>query len=69
MQTVTLASSSPRRLALLRAAGYPVHPVPPDIDERWPGGAAEDAVKTLAWQKLRAVRSRPAVDPQALCLA
>ena len=54
-----LASASPRRAELLRAAGYVFDVVAVDIDERvWTGERAEDYVRRLAMEKsARAVAS------------
>lgn len=54
--TVTLASSSPRRQALLRRAGYRVRVVAPNVDERrHRGEAPADFVRRLARAKCAAV--------------
>jgi septum formation protein len=68
---VLLASRSPRRLALLRAAGLQVRVQPADVDEVWPGGEPGAAVVALAQLKLQAVQSphagelSPQLDPLA----
>ena len=49
---VLLASRSPRRLTLLRAAGLQVQILPADVDEVWPGGEPGAAVVALAQLKL-----------------
>ena len=47
-----LASASPRRAELLRAAGFEFEAVPVDVDERvQPGEAPEDYVRRLAMEK------------------
>jgi septum formation protein len=54
-----LASASPRRAELLRAAGYEFETLAVDVDERvHPGETAEDYVRRLAMEK-----SARAVDP------
>jgi septum formation protein len=56
---VILASASPRRAELLRAAGIPFEAVPAEIDERPRGGEApEPYVERIAREKARAVASR-----------
>lgn len=57
-----LASASPRRAELLRAAGIPFEALPVDIDERfYPGETPEHAVARLAEAKARlAGAMRPA---------
>ena len=57
--TVILASASPQRLALLEAAGFPVHVVPSHADETVAACAApEQAVVELARRKALAVVGR-----------
>ena len=57
-QMITLASSSPRRAELLRAAGFQLRIRPSEIDEsREPGEAAEEYVIRLARSKTSALRS------------
>ena len=52
-----LASASPRRADLLRAAGIPFDTCPADVDERsLPGETPRDYVTRLALEKARAVR-------------
>ena len=47
-----LASASPRRAELLRAAGYVFETMPVDVDERVrPGEPPEDYVRRLAMEK------------------
>jgi len=54
--TLVLASRSPRRQDILRAAGIPVIVRPADIDETpLPGEGAEDLVRRLAQAKARAI--------------
>jgi septum formation protein len=61
-----LASASPRRAELLRAAGIPFEVAAPDIDERFlPGERPEDAVIRLAQQKAAAIAAR---QPDAVVL-
>lgn len=56
---VVLASASPRRADLLRAAGIPFEVVAADIDERaHPGEDAEVYARRMAEAKARAVRAR-----------
>ena len=57
-----LASASPRRKALLEAAGYPIEVDPSDIDEPAPsaGEDLEPYVSLLAWRKAAAVAGRRA---------
>lgn len=51
-----LASASPRRAELLRAAGYAFDVAPADIDESvLPGEAPEEYVRRVALEKARAV--------------
>src|SRR5687767_9260084 len=60
-----LASASPRRAELLRAAGYDFETVVVDIDERVrPGEAPEDYVRRLAMEK-----SARAVDHVGLAVS
>jgi len=49
-----LASSSPRRKALLEAAGFQLAVYSPNVDETWPGGAPESGVIQIAQKKLAA---------------
>jgi septum formation protein len=61
-----LASASPRRAELLRAAGMPFTAFPVDIDETpLPGEAADDHVRRLAETKARAAAAR---HPDAIVL-
>jgi septum formation protein len=61
-----LASASPRRAELLRAAGIPFEVATPDIDERFLAGERpEDAVIRLAQQKAAAIAAR---QPDAVVL-
>ena len=53
-----LASSSPRRQALLSELGVPFEVLPSDLPELWPEGPPERAVESLALMKARAVASR-----------
>lgn len=57
MSLLVLASRSPRRRALLAAAGIPFELGPfPDCDETWPSGANPgEGVRLLAERKVRAV--------------
>ncbi|MFM7044921.1 MAG: Maf family protein [Ilumatobacteraceae bacterium] len=56
---VVLASSSPRRLELLRSIGIEPEVVSPDVDEsQLPGESARDYVARLAAAKLEAVLGR-----------
>ncbi len=50
-----LASQSPRRRALLEAAGFTVAVRVPADDEAWPGGSVESGVVALAERKLARV--------------
>ncbi|MCC5845052.1 MAG: septum formation inhibitor Maf [Verrucomicrobia bacterium] len=62
-----LASSSPRRQDLLRAAGFSFEVMSPDVDETLlPGESPGEAVKRLAEAKMRAVRH---TCPGAMILA
>jgi septum formation protein len=55
---LVLASASPRRADLLRAAGIPFDVCPVDVDERFgPGEKPEDAVARLAEAKVTAARA------------
>ncbi|MEE2961687.1 MAG: Maf family protein [Myxococcota bacterium] len=54
--TLYLASGSPRRRMLLELCGFQVEVVVPMLEEVWPGGHPEQAVITLARQKLEASR-------------
>ncbi len=59
MSALALASSSPRRLDLLRAVGIEPEVLPADIDEvRSEGEAARDYVARLAEEKARAIADR-----------
>ena len=59
METVVLASASPRRAELLKAAGIAFEVVVADIDERvLPGEDAETYACRVAEAKARAVRSK-----------
>ena len=66
-----LASSSPRRRALLEALGLDVRVFPADIDERqWPDETPIDHVQRLALSKANAVWHRPDLQaPQLPVLA
>lgn len=64
-EVVILASRSPRRRALLEAAGYNVDVRPQDADETWPGGDGEEATMILARRKLETL----AVESDAYVLA
>jgi septum formation protein len=56
---VVLASESPRRAELLRAAGFDIDIVPPGVEEqRLPGEEAEGYVRRLAVAKALAVSGR-----------
>jgi len=56
VQRIILASASPRRAELLRAAGIEFDVFPADVDESArPGEAAETCVRRLAEEKARAV--------------
>lgn len=56
---VLLASSSPRRLSLLQAAGLVIQVVKPNIDESpLPGESPHELVQRLAWQKAQAVEHK-----------
>lgn len=58
IQTLVLASASPRRKELLEQAGYNLIILPADVDETLPDGISpEDAVKYLANKKPRPVPS------------
>jgi len=60
---IVLASASPRRRALLEAAGFYLVVDPADVDETpLPGEAPEDLVKRLAQHKALAVSRRYASD-------
>jgi septum formation protein len=62
-----LASASPRRSELLRAAGFDFQVVPADVDERpLPAEAPDDYVRRVALDKARAVA---ACMPDAIVLA
>jgi septum formation protein len=62
-----LASASPRRAELLRAAGFGFEVVPADVDERsWPGEQPDAYVCRVALDKARAVA---ACIPDAVVLA
>jgi septum formation protein len=52
---LVLASRSPRRLSLLKSAGFEVQVARPEADETWPGGDAAAAVIEIAQRKLAAV--------------
>jgi septum formation protein len=55
-RALILASESPRRLALLEAAGFDVTVSPAGVPETWPaGGTPETVVVELALRKARAV--------------
>ena len=58
-----LASASPRRRALMRAAGYRFRVVPSRVSERIPPGLSPvQLVRTLALKKARAVARRNPAD-------
>ena len=62
-----LASASPRRAELLRAAGFEFDVMPADVDERsWPGEQPDAYVCRVALDKARAVA---ACMPDAVVLA
>src|SRR5262245_30981327 len=62
--TLILASASPRRADLLRAAGIPFEVIVADVDERVrPGEAPETYVMRLAREKAAAVARRAAGRP------
>ncbi len=64
--SLVLASQSPRRAELLRAAGFTFEVRPADVDERLAAGEAPDvAVRRLAEDKARAVEA----TPEAIVLA
>lgn len=59
MMRLVLASASPRRAELLRAAGFDFDVVPADVDERLrPGEAAEAYVARVAREKGAAIATR-----------
>jgi septum formation protein len=71
---VVLASESPRRAELLRAAGFEIEIVPPGIDEqRLPGEEAEGYVRRLAVAKALAASvsngNKPIVGADTVVLA
>ena len=71
---VVLASESPRRAELLRAAGFTIDIVPPGIEERrQPGELPEAHVRRLALAKALAVRAdngdKPIVAADTVVLA
>jgi septum formation protein len=53
-----LASSSPRRQALLSELGVRFEVFPSDLPELWPEGPPDRAVESLALKKARAIASR-----------
>ncbi len=58
-QALVLASASPRRVDLLRAAGFPVDVLASEVDETpWPGEDARSQAQRLALAKARAVAER-----------
>ena len=64
---LVLASASPRRMELLRAAGYAFDVVPAGVDERrLPSEIASDYVARLAEAKVAAVMSAATRDRQIL---
>lgn len=66
-RSLVLASASPRRVTLLREAGYRVRVEPADVAEEWPAGEPpEELVIGLARRKARAVSAR---QPGAVVLA
>ncbi len=66
MRSLVLASTSPARRALLGTLGLPFLAVAPGVDESFPTGmSVEEAVRTLALRKARAVAVR---YPEALVL-
>ncbi|MFI5315874.1 MAG: Maf family protein [Myxococcota bacterium] len=68
MRALVLASTSPRRHALLRDAGFDFSIAAPDVDESaLPGESPESLAVRLARAKARAVL--PRVDPGACVLA
>jgi septum formation protein len=67
MRPLVLASSSPRRRELLRAAGFAFSIAAPDVDESaLPGESPESLARRLALAKARAVL--PSVDADACVL-
>lgn len=65
-----LASQSPRRIELMREAGFDVRVIPADIDESArPGEGPIDLVKRLARDKAEAVASEHAEDDEAVIAA
>lgn len=66
-RTLVLASGSPRRLELLRAAGFRVEVVPSDVHETsLPGESARSQAERLALAKARAVAARVDTDRAVL---
>lgn len=58
MNTLLLASASPRRAELLQQIGIPFRVCPVDVDERWlPGESLTDYVTRIADTKLRVAQS------------
>jgi septum formation protein len=58
-RTLVLASASPRRLSLLRQAGFEVTVAPANADESWPEACdAAEAVVQLALRKVRTIGDR-----------
>jgi len=56
---IVLASASPRRAELLRAAGFSFDVEPHSVDETvHPGESAETYVRRVAWEKVHSVRRK-----------
>ncbi len=65
-----LASQSPRRIALMREAGFDVRVIPADIDERSePGETPVELVERLARLKAAAVAARDAAPGETVLAA
>lgn len=67
--SLTLASSSPNRRALLERCGCAVRTYSPDADETRRGNGPEEIVASIAGRKMAAYLSSEAYDKESLAIA